>query len=431
AAREQAALGLLVNGAEPRRTAPESDEQPLDPAGPAAGRAEPRKRHGYSVCLLSLSNIADDPRIRRQGDALHDAGWRVTAVGMPGGRSPPPAWPILVPDLGPEPVAGAADISAVIGASGLLRKPPQGPVEKLDLFMRRTLEPYPALYRLTGMLVRFALRLGALKLIRLITAMRRAALAMPGVIEAGVAGIRAAVRQGSMASIRHLLQLIPLLSRRYTAERHVAQPPFQNLLAVASRVEADLYLANDWPTLPIAMSLAAERRRFFAYDTHEYALEEFLYKPDWRRTMGPTIKAIESRGLAGALVASTVSGGIARDMAKAYRLSKPLLVVRNVPEYSPETYRPCGSQIAILFHGLLVPDRGLEACVESVALWRQEFSFAMRGPIQPAFRQELDEIIDRCGVRGRVNFLPPVAMVDLVREAWNFDIGIFTPPKSS
>src|SRR5262245_9553863 len=45
-----------------------------------------------TVCLLALSAVPDDPRVRRQGDAFHARGWKVTGVGLPGARSAPPAW---------------------------------------------------------------------------------------------------------------------------------------------------------------------------------------------------------------------------------------------------------------------------------------------------------------------------------------------------
>ncbi len=45
-----------------------------------------------SVGLISISSIADDPRVRRQGDAFHAAGWNVVGIGLSGALSPPPAW---------------------------------------------------------------------------------------------------------------------------------------------------------------------------------------------------------------------------------------------------------------------------------------------------------------------------------------------------
>jgi hypothetical protein len=50
------------------------------------------------ICVLALSPIADDPRVRRQADAFHRAGWRVMAVGLPGTHSPDPEWRIVTRD---------------------------------------------------------------------------------------------------------------------------------------------------------------------------------------------------------------------------------------------------------------------------------------------------------------------------------------------
>lgn len=59
------------------------------------------------IGLLSDSVIRDDPRLRRQGDILTSAGFQVVAVGLPGGRSPAPDWPIFAsPDPGLPTAAG-------------------------------------------------------------------------------------------------------------------------------------------------------------------------------------------------------------------------------------------------------------------------------------------------------------------------------------
>lgn len=47
------------------------------------------------IGLISHSVIANDPRVRRQGDALTAAGHRVIAVGLTEQDSKPPEWPIL------------------------------------------------------------------------------------------------------------------------------------------------------------------------------------------------------------------------------------------------------------------------------------------------------------------------------------------------
>jgi glycogen synthase len=47
------------------------------------------------VCLLVVGPVADDPRVRRQGDALAGAGHDVTAIGLEGATSPGPAWKVV------------------------------------------------------------------------------------------------------------------------------------------------------------------------------------------------------------------------------------------------------------------------------------------------------------------------------------------------
>jgi glycosyltransferase involved in cell wall biosynthesis len=58
----------------------------------------PSKHKPLRAALLSLSPITDDPRVRRQGDALAEHGWHVTAFGLSGGRSAPPGWEIVPVD---------------------------------------------------------------------------------------------------------------------------------------------------------------------------------------------------------------------------------------------------------------------------------------------------------------------------------------------
>lgn len=73
-----------------------------------------RKRVG----LLSDSVIADDPRLRRQGEMLVAAGYDVIAIGQGQARSRNPDWPIRVVD----PNLASLDLRDSGGVRGLLRK---------------------------------------------------------------------------------------------------------------------------------------------------------------------------------------------------------------------------------------------------------------------------------------------------------------------
>jgi glycosyltransferase involved in cell wall biosynthesis len=63
-------------------------------AAVAAGSGDDRSTAPPMLCLLAVSAIADDPRVRRQGELFAARGWQVIGVGLPGGRSDPPLWPI-------------------------------------------------------------------------------------------------------------------------------------------------------------------------------------------------------------------------------------------------------------------------------------------------------------------------------------------------
>lgn len=47
------------------------------------------------ICLLTFSRIQDDPRVRRQGDALAAAGHELIAIGYAGSASDAPSWPVI------------------------------------------------------------------------------------------------------------------------------------------------------------------------------------------------------------------------------------------------------------------------------------------------------------------------------------------------
>lgn len=193
----------------------------------------------------------------------------------------------------------------------------------------------------------------------------------------------------------------------------------------------DIWLANDWTVLPIARRLAAEQGVPFAYDTHELAVDEYADRLGWRLLQRPVIAAIEQGGIAGAAVTSCVSQGIADRLQELYRLPAKPLLIRNMPRYEAQPFRPCGETIEVLYHGVVNVGRGLEACIDSVALWRQEFRLTIRGPGPADYLEAIANRIEARGLGDRVTLAPPVPMIDLVKEAARFDVGLFALPGHS
>src|SRR5262245_2671365 len=224
--------------------------------------------------ILSFSVIADDPRVRKQGDLLADAGWEVVGIGLPGHRSHLPAWRYMT--IGEEVAAATRN-----GATARL---------------------------LWGRIWR-----------RVARALRTACFA---------------------------------ITPSYSEQLYwTMNDKFQRLYELARGEQVDLWLANDWTTLPIVRRLAIEHCVPFGYDTHELAVEEYAERLTWRVIQRPVISAIEATAMREAAFVSCVSEGIARRLAQFYRLAERPLVLRNAPPYQPADFRPTGGHVRVLYHG--------------------------------------------------------------------------------
>ncbi|MGO4573048.1 glycosyltransferase [Microvirga sp. 2TAF3] len=206
---------------------------------------------------------------------------------------------------------------------------------------------------------------------------------------------------------------------------------FDDLYQLGADRKPDIWLANDWTALPIARRLAREHGAVLVYDTHELAADEYTERLRWRLLHRPVTVAVERECMKEAALVTCVSDGIADRLQELYRLRKRPLVIRNTPTYQEMPFRPTGERIEVLYHGIVSPGRGLEECIHSVAAWRPEFSLTIRGPSSEEYKARLENAIVSAGVAERVKLVPPVAMVDLVREANAFDVGLFALPDHS
>lgn len=350
------------------------------------GRVSQERPRPPRIGLISFSAIPDDPRVRRQGDLFFSRGWDVVAIGLPQARSRAPEWPCLAINGGTndevrEPAATALATDRATSSQGL------------DQW-------------LASLRQRFHTAVG--------TVHER--------------GFKRAQRLANRATDVARLYIDPT---RAEAAYWRMSPRFDRIYELASRHEADIWLANDWTALPIAQRLAAEQRVPYAYDTHELAVDEYAHRLLWRLTQRPVITAIEREGIAVSAVTSCVSQGIANRLHELYDLPTKPLLIRNMPRYEAHPYRPCAETIQVLYHGVVNVGRGLEACIDSVALWRPEFRLTIRGPGPAEYLEALAARIKATGLSDRVTLAPPVPMINLVGEAARFDVGLFALPGHS
>ena len=243
-----------------------------------------------------------------------------------------------------------------------------------------------------------------------------------------------------------IVTLMPAVRRLYSAWRALRvnlQPSyaaasywrlrddFQRIYELGRRHEVDLWLANDWTTLPIAARLGAAQGVPYGYDTHELAVDEYAQSLKWRFLNRALIKGAEGSAIKGAAFVTCVSDGIADRLKEVYELDTRPVVIRNTPHYQRYSPKPVGETIRVLYHGIVAPGRGLEAAIRSVPLWRPEFHLTIRGPAHADYKAALEKIARERNVSDRVTLDPPVPMTDLVARAAEFDVGLFALPDHS
>ena len=193
-----------------------------------------------------------------------------------------------------------------------------------------------------------------------------------------------------------------------------------------------LIVANDYPTVPIAATLAEAYGVDFVVDCHEYAREQAQLTGlsahlRWKAFRRPYIDAINKRFLRDARMVSTVSNGISILLKNTYRLARPPTVVRSLPVYESHTFRPCGDTLRVLYHGGAVPSRGLEQLIDSVPLWGPQFRLCLRLVSTPDYLESLKLRVERLELGSRVDFLDPVPFTEMVSAATFADIGYHVP----
>lgn len=188
------------------------------------------------------------------------------------------------------------------------------------------------------------------------------------------------------------------------------------------RFNPDLVIANDWRALPLAFAAKRGCGARIIYDSHEFAPEEFADSWRWRVLARQYVVRIEDRYIREADAVATVSEGIADALAQRYGLTRPT-VISNTPAWQETAFRPTTRPITVLYHGAVVPRRGLETLIESVSLWPEEFRLVIRGPTQGGFDQHLRTLAMPFGER--IALEPPVPPDQLISTAAQADIGIF------
>jgi glycosyltransferase involved in cell wall biosynthesis len=186
-------------------------------------------------------------------------------------------------------------------------------------------------------------------------------------------------------------------------------------------------VANDWPALIVAASykrLVPSVR--IHYDTHEFAALEFDESLWWRIVYKPFVQRLEAAHIGAADVISTVGTRLAEALQQHHQLPRTPVVIRNVPDRVQVEESPAAWPLRLLYHGHILPGRGLEALIDSIPLWKLPHQLIIRGDAQPGYLAALRQRPAMLHGPCRVSFEPAVPPDQVIPvAAANSDLGVF------
>jgi hypothetical protein len=222
------------------------------------------------------------------------------------------------------------------------------------------------------------------------------------------------------------LGLARLLTRRYE-DVYWKHPTTVEVLARLRRVRADVIVANDLASLPIALRLGPP----VVFDAHEHAPREFENVLWWRLVIKPFVLWQCRRYIPQVAAMTTVGEAIADEYERETGVRAT--VVTNAPQRADLEPTPVHKPIRVLHHGFAMPGRGLEEMMRLAELLDERFTttFVLAETVpsdaRPSRlrRRYRDQLIRRARGHPRIRFLPPQPMHTLPQMANDYDIGLF------
>lgn len=234
-----------------------------------------------------------------------------------------------------------------------------------------------------------------------------------GILAANFGGVNAIKRLGA--------RLVQAASYSYHWRRKVIRAFAVNKM----ENRPNLVLAHDYFTSDIAIEIGQWLGVPVSVDCHEYAVGQYAHIPHWVKWHQSVVRLLQDALYSKVDGLTVVCEGIADLISRDHALRRPPRIVRSLPFYSPQPFRPTGDVVTVLYHGEIYPTRSLHVAVRSMRLWRQEFRFVLRGYSDAAYVAELRKIADEVGVADRLEIQPPVLFDQIVPAANHADIGYF------
>lgn len=217
-----------------------------------------------------------------------------------------------------------------------------------------------------------------------------------------------------------LNNFLPFLAKQI----YWSTPFIKEMYAAALEEKHDIFHANDWDTLPLAVAAANKSKNArVIYDSHEFATLEF--EESWKFNLFyKNYRAVlENEYIKRAHVVITVSHLIADQLEKRYGVK--CKVIMNCPEFEEMTLNiPDPENIKLCHHGGYHPSRGIEELIKCLSYLDQRYSLHFRLICTQKVMDKLQKLAGEVAP-GRVYFHPVVKPHEIVRTVNQYDLGVY------
>ena len=168
------------------------------------------------------------------------------------------------------------------------------------------------------------------------------------------------------------------------------------------------------------------------YDAHEFELGRNAKRSKLQRA---AVKMEEKTLMKHCAFSIMVNDSIADEVQRIYKLKQRPLVVRSTPNYwqiDEEICRQtrqellgqygCSISCMLMYHGVVVPGRGVERLLEALAMLDEKIGLVILGDGQPAYMNAIRAKAESLGVSHRIIYRAAVPLAELWKYVGAVDI---------
>lgn len=231
-----------------------------------------------------------------------------------------------------------------------------------------------------------------------------------------------------------LITTLPKITMTANYPVHYVSQPFKRgplrflhfnykVLRILFNINIDIIHARGLWVLPAVLIAGFFKKFKLVYDAHEFfAGHQLFQKHLWRRL---TWLKLEKFAIPKIDTLITVAEPLGKYYQELYPSLKKIEIIRSLPVL--ETNIPVSKEdnpvTKLVFHGYLLPGRGLSELMEALAVLKTQLFFLEiigEGPL----KKSLEEKIKKLGLSEKTKIKPLVASDKLIAEIKNADLGI-------